>query len=290
MRSFEISPQGRRVSTRASGRNALAAALAAFALFAAGAADAGLTAPTITGAELQVSVGTTLPPIVIPQSGSVTPGVSRNSASVLTGISIPTPPPIVATAGQVIPVTDPGAAPIKGIQATAANGAGSFSGTPNAVFGGQMPLVGVNKVCLFLSCSIATANIEVPISVVGLGGATAVTGAVNLTVIGAPWTTMTAAVGTITIMGGVNLTPEGGQGSQQIIPGNGTQMTVDNVSLVTPVFVSTNIGASAVVPVFGVFNFVITTTRDTPEPAAIAALGASIAALVTVGVSRRRKR
>jgi hypothetical protein len=56
------------------------------------------------------------------------------------------------------------------------------------------------------------------------------------------------------------------------------------VNLVTPVFVSTNIGASAVVPVFGRLDFTLTT----PEPGALATLGAAIVSLVAVGFARRR--
>jgi hypothetical protein len=281
MRSFESSAGCRRAATRTSARNALAVVVASLVVFASGATFAAPVTQTITGAELGVEIGSGLPPIVVGQTGTVTPTVSRNSSLVLTGVGIPVPPPVVQSTGQNVPVTDPGAAPIRGVQATVENDAGTFVGTGGAGFGGQMPLIGVNKVCLFGTCSAAISNINVPIGVVGQGGVTFVTDAVNLTVIGAPWTTMTVAIGTITKMGSYGQTT-----MENTIAG--TKMTVDSVSLVTPVFVSTNIGASAVVPVFGIFNFVITTT--TPEPGAIAALAASISALVTVGISRRRKR
>jgi len=54
------------------------------------------------------------------------------------------------------------------------------------------------------------------------------------------------------------------------------------VELVTPIFVSTNIGASSVVAVYGRLGFTI------PEPGTVAALGAAVISLVAMGVARRR--
>jgi hypothetical protein len=54
------------------------------------------------------------------------------------------------------------------------------------------------------------------------------------------------------------------------------------IELVTPVFVSTNLGASSVVAVYGSLGFTV------PEPGTIAALGAAFISLVAVGVARRR--
>lgn len=225
-------------------------------------------APVLTNAQLRLQINV-LDPILISQNPPlITPTVSQ-SGNALAGVQFSTK--ILSTSQFVIAVTDPSAAPIRGIQATAENGAANFVSTTMGGFGGQMPLIGVNKVCLFGACSAAVANLEVPIGVVGGPGATTVvTGAVNLTVIGAPWTSMTVAIGTATRMGGLTTM------------GTGTA-AVYNVSLVTPVFVSTNIGASAVVPVFGYLDYTI------PEPGTMAAFGAAIAALVSVGISRRRK-
>jgi hypothetical protein len=171
-----------------------------------------------------------------------------------------------AVTGLVVPVTDPGAAPIKGIQASLANAPGAFSG---AVLGGAMPLAGSVKVCLFGPCSAAVANIAVPISVAGEGGVAFVTGAVNLTVIGAPWTSGTVSIGTITAMGGA-------------APVSNTGAASGTVSLVTPIFVSTNIAPSAVVPVFGIL-----TMHFVPEPGTLVLLGAGIAGLVSYGRTRK---
>jgi len=274
---MEIGTTMRRfVLTAGRSMRAAAVAFAVLVLLAGGSAEAAPAPPTITNASLAVSIGTTLPPIAVSQTSSITPGVTRDGSKALIGVAIPAPPPIVQTTSQIIPVTDPSAAPIRGIMATAQNDAGAFGGTPGVAWGGQMPLIGVNKVCLFASCTQAIANLVVPISVVGNGGAAFVTAAVNLTVIGAPWTTMTTQIGTVTLMGGIT----------QMTQMNGSATTtIDTVSLVTPVFVSTSIAPSAIVPVLGFFDFTITT----PEPTTVAALGASIIALVSVGASRRRK-
>lgn len=174
-----------------------------------------------------------------------------------------------ATSAYVLPITDPAAAPIKGLQVTVSNAPGTFVG---ATLAGPMPLVGVTKVCLFLPCSVAISNLAVPLSVVGAGGAAFVTAAVNLTVVGAPWTTGTVAIGTVTAMGGG-------------APSSATGAASGTVSLVTPVFVSTNIPASAVVPVFGILSL-----HFVPEPGTLVLLGSGIAGLVAFGRSSRNRK
>src|SRR5690606_21927742 len=151
---------------------------------------------------------------------------------------------------------------ILGVQVTAQNGAGNFN------LAGPMPILGQAKVCLFAPCAAPPpANVSVPLSVVGAGGTTTVSALVNLTVVGAPWTTGTAAVGADTVMGGTS---------------GGGAVAGGSVQLVTPIFISTNIGASAVLPAFGILtlNFV-------PEPGTLVLLGSGIAGLVMFGRSRR---
>ena len=175
-----------------------------------------------------------------------------------------------ATAGFVLPVTDPAAAPIAGLALTAHNGAGSFS-FPG---GGVMPVVGVTKVCLFAPClSSPPANLVVPLTPVGQGGAATVSTLVQITAIGAPWTTGTAAVGTVAIAG-MRHGAASGTSSTGLISGS--------IRLVTPVFVSTNIGASAVVPVFGILDL-----HFIPEPGTLLLLGSGVVGLVMIGRSKR---
>jgi len=246
------------------------------ALGAAGQAHA--VALGFTGA-LTIKLAT-LDPINVTGTGVATVN-GANPLGHLTGLQFPTSP--FATAALLIPVTDPAASPIKGVILTAHNGAANFgaggggvgigNGTPANKFGGQMPIQGFAKVCLFGTCgsSLNAANLNIPLSVVGVGGFTQVVGAVNLTVIGAPWTTGTAAVGTITAMGGAAPASNTGAGS-------GT------VQLVTPIFISTNIaGASAVVPAFGILSL-----HFVPEPGTLMLLGSGIAGLVAFGRSRVR--
>lgn len=239
-------------------------------LLAAPQANAQTSALENGSISIQVNV---LDPIVLPQSPqSVVPTSLSRVNNELTAIAFQEN--LFATAGFVVPVTDPGAFPIAGLQATAMNAAAAFE-TAAGVLGGQMGLIGTNKVCLFGACSTAVSNLNVPLDPVGVGGPAFATGAVNLTVVGAPWTAGTAAIGTVTRMGGTAAATQ-----------NGGATIANDVTLVTPVFVSTNIGASAVVPVWGTLNFTVTTSS--PEPGTIAGLGAAIAALTAMGLARRK--
>jgi hypothetical protein len=240
---------------------ALAASLLVFGL----AGQAHAVSLGFTGT-LQIQLAT-LDPVTIPGGGTAAIVNGSGAAGHLTALQVPASP--FATAGFVLPVTDPVVFPIVGVKVDGHNGQGNFAGNGGAGFSGAMPIEGAAKICLFgASCSGATSNLSVPLSVVGVGGQVLVTGAVNLTVIGAPWTTGTAQIGTaFTQMGGV--TPASNTGSPE-----GT------VTLVTPIFVSTNIGASAIVPGFGILTI--------PEPGTAAVFGAAFAALVAVGLSRRR--
>jgi hypothetical protein len=242
----------------------LAAGLIAFgAVGQAQAAVLGFTG----GMAVQIA---TLAPVVIPGVGSALVNGSGGTGH-LTGLAIPSSP--FAVSGFVLPVTDPGVFPIAAVAVTAHNGTGSFGGSGGAGFGGIMPILGAAKVCLYGVCGSSNniSNLSVPLSVVGAGGAVTVMGAVNLTVIGAPWTTGTAAIGTITVMGGV-------------APLSNTGAPSGVVTLVTPIFISTNIGAFAVVPAFGIAQL-----HFVPEPGTLVLLGSGIAGLVAFGRSRARK-
>ena len=241
---------------------ALAASLLVFGL----AGQAHAVALGFTGTlEIQLA---TLNPVVVEGTGiAIVNG--DGAAGHLTGFQIPASP--FATAGFVLPVTDPVVFPIAGVQVTGHNAAGNFAGSGGAGFGGSMAIIGASKICLFGTCGAAVSNLSVPLTVVGVGGVALVTGAVNLTVLGAPWTTGTAAIGTaFTQMGGVS-------------PQSNTGAPSGTVTLVTPIFVSTNIGASAIVPAFGIL-----TLHFVPEPGTLMLLGSGIAGLVAFGRSRVR--
>jgi hypothetical protein len=240
---------------------ALAASLLAFGL-------SGQAHATQLGFVGDISIAITgLTPAQLPGSGTATINGSASGGHINT---LDVPAGAFAITGFVLPVTDPGAAPIKGVQVTAANAAGAFNNSGGNL-GGSMPINGSTKVCLFAPCTAAVANISVPLNVAGSGGSAFVSAAVNLTVVGAPWTTGTASIGTITQMGGA-------------APVSSTGMASGTVSLVTPVFVSTNIGASAVVPVFALLNM-----HFVPEPGTLVLLGAGIAGLISYGRTRNHK-
>jgi hypothetical protein len=233
---------------------------------AAAPASAGVMA--FTGVlELQIAA---LDPIGVPGAGFVTVASDPGNPNHIESFEID--PAIFAATRLSVPVTDPAVAPIQGVVATAQNGAGSFA-RRGGTLGGVMPIYGVAKVCLFGTCSDALANLSVPLSVVGQGGSLPITGPVNLTVAGAPWTSGTAAIGTITAMG-FALGPEGAASSALQASGS--------VRLVTPIFIRTNLGASAVVPAFGFL-----TLHFVPEPGTLVLLGAGIAGLLARGGSRR---
>jgi hypothetical protein len=212
----------------------------------------------------------TLDPVVIPGSGTATVNGSSGPGH-LTGLGIPASP--FAVTNFLLPVTDPGAAPIAGVLVNAHNATAAFAGSGGAGFGGTMAILGSAKVCLYAVCgsSYNIANLTVPLSVVGAGAFVSVMGAVNLTVIGAPWTTGTAAIGATTVMGGVSPLSNTGQAS-------------GSVTLVTPVFISTNIPPSSIVPAFGIVSL-----HFVPEPGTLVLLGSGIAGLVAFGRSRARK-
>jgi hypothetical protein len=234
-----------------------------------GIAGTGAAAPeSFSNGTLSLQIATLDPLSLGPESGSA--DITRTGEAIS---SLVFPAGVFTTVGLVIPVTDPSAAPIGGLQATVSNQTGTFTGSPLA---GPLAVAGVTKVCLFGACSAAVANLSVPFSnpannfALGVGGTTNVTGAVNITVKGAPWTAGTINVdngqgGVITAMGGV----------QQV--GGGTQ-----ISLVTPVFISTNIGVSSIVPAFGTMQFTV------PEPGAAAVGLAAVGSLLVLGRARRR--
>jgi len=228
-----------------------------------------------------------LNPIVVP--GATTVDVIASGSGHIDSLILPASPFHVT--GLVIPITDPAAGVVKGIQATVHNGGlvPSVSGATRFTFAGpmlngQMPLglpaQGFIKFCLFSACSINTqGNLSVPLSIVGVARTTAVPPGTSSTVIGAltlhgaPWTAGVAAVGTATQMG------------FRHGPASASSSTVEvsgAIRLVTPIFVSTNIPGSAVIPDFAFLDL-----HFVPEPSSLLLLGGGIAALVMFGRSRR---
>jgi hypothetical protein len=206
----------------------------------------------------------TLPPVVITGDGTAVLNSSAGGSHLTTlGIA----PGDFATTG-LSRTFGSTFFPILGLQLTASNDTGTF--VPP---GGLMQIHGVAKLCLFGSCPTAVTNLSLTLSGVGRGGFGAVTGAINVTVIGAPWTTGTAAVGTATAMGFVH-----GPGSDTSSTANASGA----IQLVTPIFVSTNLDSAPVLPSFGIL-----TLHFVPEPGTLMLLGSGIAGFGLFGRSRR---
>jgi hypothetical protein len=207
-----------------------------------------------------------LDPVEIAGSGTATINGS-GSAGHLTQLFIPAA--AFATAGFVLPVTDPVAYPIAGVQVSASNGAGNFAATTGGGFSGIMPVLGLAKACLLGACSSAVANLTVPLSVVGVGGFATAVGLANVTVVGAPWTVKTATVGASTLMGSAS-------------PISNTGAPSGNLTLVTPIFISTNIPGQVL------SAFAILTLHFVPEPGTLLLLGSGMLGLVAFGRSKLR--
>jgi hypothetical protein len=160
-------------------------------------------------------------------TGEVTLGPTRLDAFSLGGGVVGGPP--VSTR---VP-TSANVAPLSGVRVTASNGAGVFArASAAAALEGIMPLRGFAKACLFGACDeMPLANVNIPLGVVGAGGTTTATAAVNLTVRGAPWTTGSAVVVT-----GSSVVRDFGANER-------TGLSGAFLSVVTPVYIRTNLPA-----------------------------------------------
>jgi hypothetical protein len=188
--------------------------------------------------ELALEVRPAQAAVAAPGSGSVVAnplgGLHLTQASVPGGV--------FAANAAIVPVTDPAVFPIAGLQLTVSQDPGVLAGGP---LGGAIPLGGFLKVCLFARCGTGViANIEIPLSVVGDGGVVVhppAPGPVNVTVIGAPWTTGTAVVGAATAQGSA-------MGPASLA--SSTAQLGGTLNAVTPIFVSTDIPPMPLLPTF----------------------------------------
>jgi hypothetical protein len=244
--------------------------LVAIAMLAAGTARAAVL-PFEATLEFSIS---TIGPIPIADTGVATVNGSDGGLH-LTQLQLGAG---AVSGGALTAVTDPAAFPITGVRVTAANAAGTIAETSGGALTGAIGLPGFMKICLFGTagaCVAPVSNLSIPLTPIGQGGGAVATGAVNLSVFGAPWTTGVAAIGTITSMGYAH-GPASGTSS--------TAQTGGSLRLVTPIYITTNIGAgpNPVIPAFAIL-----TLRFVPEPTTALLLGAGIALLGAIG---RRKR
>jgi len=237
--------------------------VAAMGLLLGASQPASAAVMSLSSASLSITIGS-LPPVNVPWNGTGSADVTATSISGLTA-------GIFSFSGS-IPVTDPGAFPIAGVAIVGAtNGAGNFTNVDTTSGGGPMAVIGTANVCLFASCAFPPANVTVPfttgpgINGVGLGGAPIVaSGLVNVTSNANLWTTGTATAGASSL--------------------SGSPLAGGHVKLVTPVVISTNIGASAQLPMFGVLELTFV-----PEPGTLLLLASGVAGLAMVGRKRMSK-
>ncbi|RIL00865.1 MAG: hypothetical protein DCC71_18325 [Proteobacteria bacterium] len=213
-------------------------------------------------------------------SGSGSATVNGSGAG-LALASLTLPAGAFATSALTTSLTSPAAFPIRGLQLTAANGAGAFARTGMGRLAGTMPYSGAAKVCLFGACSAAPpVNLQVPLSVVGLGGMAHAAGALSITVVGAPWTTGTAVIALpytpyLTTRKGDARGPDG-------LPGS-TAQPGGTLRLVTPVLISTNLNAD--IPIIPAW--VTLSIEFVPEPSTLLL---AFGGLALLGVRARRAR
>jgi hypothetical protein len=249
--------------------------IAAATLVVAGQAHAASLGFTGT---LEVAI-TGLSPISATGAGTATvSGVDLTSLQVPAGV--------FSKAFFSVAVTDPAAFPIAGVQAKNIKNGAVLTGFNLA---GKMGIQGVSTVCLFGACNgvgsgAPSANLVVPFTEngtrgVGIGGAGIFKkGAVNITVNGNPWTSGVAKVGTVTAAGFIHGPASGGAATAGQAGGV--------VQLVTPTVISTNIGASAALPAFGVMRI---TFSAVPEPGTLLLLTSGVVGLAILGRNRMSK-
>jgi hypothetical protein len=145
-----------------------------------------------------------------------------------------------------------------------------------ADFGGSMPIRGFAWVCLFAPCEFGPMTLpdglSVALDVIGVGGSTFVSsGDLEVELVGAPWMTGVAQVGSDMESGSIGPAPGGGGFLA--------------VRLVTPIRIETSLDApNDLIPAFGILAF------EVPEPGTLALGLAAVGTLAGVGVSRRRSR
>lgn len=247
--------------------------VAALGLVMGAAQPAHATVQAITSAALSIAInpGGAIPVIVYTWNGLGTGNLDQSAGGSITSLTAG----IFSFTGTIdsLPITDPGAAPMNGLQilAGSSNGVGNFGSISTVFGGGTMAATGSANICMYAPCSTPTLNVNVPFTQtgngIGLGGAPIVVPGipVALTVMGNGWTTGTATLGTMSFSG----TPlyDGG-----------------HVKLVTPIVLMTNNSAFPVVPAFGFLDLDLV-----PEPGTLILLASGVAGLAMVGRKRMSK-
>jgi hypothetical protein len=249
--------------------------LASSALLVGAAGASSAATLNLTGSTMGVSIGA-LPPISIPQSPDpVAIFVSSGGGSFVE------PAGIFASTVVLPPQLFTGVNLISSLNVTASNGTGSFTaaGGPGGGFGGPKALQGQARVGVLGGAL----NLDIPLSVVGVGGQTAAGAfALQVTVTGHQWTTGAAQVAGITT-GGDDPTTDPYVNTVTLAGyDNRGADHAGTLQLVTPIRILTN--AAGNLPGFG-----IQTLTFVPEPGTLLLIGSGIAGLAIVGRKKLRK-
>ena len=165
--------------------------------------------------------------------------------------------------------------PVQGLGLSSVwNDTGSFTGAGGSL-AGPMAIRGFAWVCLLNPCdfgSVPDPAISLPLDVVGAGGSVSEDlGFLQVTLLGAPWTTGPVEVGSDMETGSIGAAP----GDDGFLA----------VRLVTPIRLETNLEPpNDLIPAFGILTF------EVPEPGTLALGLAAVGTLTAVGVSRVRHR
>lgn len=163
-------------------------------------------------------------------------------------------------------VTDSLLAPIEGQTLDVANATGSFGIGQQGLLAGRMALRGTAKLCIFYRCDDPGAGeVPIPLSAVGATATRTVMAdaGILLTVLGSAWSAGSFGGG---------------------LSGTSSPLTL---SLLTPIFISTNLGAFPVLR--GYSRLTLNFAEPIPEPHTFALLGGGVAALAA-GARRARTR
>ncbi len=205
----------------------------------------------------------------------------------------------VSVTGTLIPITDPDAAPVVSIIASAVLGTGVLRPISGAASGGGltqnvMPVSGSFRICI-LFMGGCQSFLPVPLTVngtrgVGIGGLITLntfgTAGLKMSIHGQPWTVGTALVDQIpTANGGSSTASAFGFAHGPASATSSTAAVSGVVQLVTATRIVSNLGVTVITPLLTTL-----TLHLVPEPGTFVLFGSGVVGLGIAGRSRLRKK